>query len=275
MKLLIDADSICYKVAWSCADIDDEDMICERADQFIQDRILDVVQHTDYSLFLSISSECFRNKITEHLPRAQQYKANRDNMERPRHLTLVREYLRDYWGASLCGLVEADDACAMAQIDATLVSKQTSATEIHEVRYQSVLVSIDKDLLQIPGMHFNYDKQESQFVSFDQGLRFFYTQILCGDRNDNVIGLRGIGPVKAARLVNKTATEHLWDMAVKTYKSFGRTEQECLMNAQLLWMWREVSDNYLWTPDYKIPIGRNDYDGEYYRQQRANDESEP
>ena len=46
-------------------------------------------------------------------------------------------------------------------------------------------------------------------VSKDYSERFFYKQVLIGDSTDNIPGCPGIGPVKAAKIVDKYSTAEL------------------------------------------------------------------
>jgi 5'-3' exonuclease len=106
------------------------------------------------------------------------------------------------------------------------------------------MVHIDKDLNQFRGWHYNYRKKEKYYVSEFEGLTAFYTQILTGDRIDNIIGLKGIGPVKAKRILAECTNENeLYEAVLKAYEG---DQQRVLENAQLLWLQRSL--NQTWTP---------------------------
>jgi 5'-3' exonuclease len=68
-------------------------------------------------------------------------------------------------------------------------------------------VSIDKDLLQVPGMHYNWVRDEKILVTPEVGLRKLYQQVLTGDGTDNIPGIYGIGDVKARKLIAACADE--------------------------------------------------------------------
>ena len=72
---------------------------------------------------------------------------------------------------------------------------------LRNYRDTSIIVSIDKDFDQVPGWHYNFVKGEKYYVDDDQGFYNFCAQLLTGDRADNIIGLRGIGPVGAAKIL--------------------------------------------------------------------------
>ena len=104
------------------------------------------------------------------------------------------------------------------------------------------MVHIDKDLNQFRGWHYNYRKQQKYYVSEFEGLVSFYTQILTGDRIDNIIGLKGIGPVKAKKiLADCTNEKELYSAVLKAYDG---DEKRVLENGQLLWLQRK--ENELW-----------------------------
>ena len=66
---------------------------------------------------------------------------------------------------------------------------------------EAFIVSIDKDFDQVEGWHYNFVKKQQYYISKTQGLLNFYMQFLTGDRIDNIIGVKGIGAVKAKKLL--------------------------------------------------------------------------
>ena len=74
--------------------------------------------------------------------------------------------------------------------------------------------------------------------------KFFYAQILTGDAIDNIIGLKGIGPVKAGKLLKECDNEmELYAACVAAYDG---NEDRVIENARLLWLRRE--DDQIWAP---------------------------
>jgi 5'-3' exonuclease len=147
------------------------------------DNILRAVEAESYSIYLSDSTA--NNFRTKFYP---EYKANR-KQPKPRHYEGLKYYLVTEEDAQIAAEQEADDALGIQQ---TLWNRELETI-------QSVICTIDKDLLQIPGNHYNFVKNEKRFVTPDEGLRHFYTQLLVGDVSDNIVGVRGIGPKKAAK----------------------------------------------------------------------------
>ena len=73
------------------------------------------------------------------------------------------------------------------------------------------VVGIDKDLLQIPGNHYNFVKRELRFVDDDEAHLLLMRQCLTGDSADNIPGIRGIGPKKADKLLSGVPKERRWN----------------------------------------------------------------
>jgi len=69
-------------------------------------------------------------------------------------------------------------------------------------------------------------------------------RILTGDRVDNIEGIRGIGPVKADKILKDCTTEReLYEACIKAYD--GNTDR-VLENGKLLWLRRKP--NQMWQP---------------------------
>ena len=126
-----------------------------------------------------------------------------------------------------------------------------------------VLCSVDKDVyLALEGRHFNYYSSTKWNIDMkwvtnteDDALRRYYIQTLTGDTGDNVIGLHGIGPVKAKKALAKCTTEaEMWKAVVKMYESHGRDIVDAITNMRLVDMRQlELNDEgqyevKLWQP---------------------------
>jgi hypothetical protein len=58
----------------------------------------------------------------------------------------------------------------------------TSPFRATELGDEAIIVSIDKDFMQVPTWHYNFVKKVKKYVTPEEGLRFFYKQILTGRR---------------------------------------------------------------------------------------------
>ena len=195
-----------------------------RADKLMRD-ILEETQATHHRVFLTGSGN-FRDELYPL------YKKNRVQ-PKPMFLADVNQFLIDEWDAEVVHGMEADDALGIAYTIETVID----AAYIEPV--QTIICSIDKDLLMIPGRHYNFVKKEFYDITEFQGYYNFYKQILTGDRTDNIPGYAlGYGPAAAANEL----------MACKTEKELFETvrwryndDERLLLNAQLLWIKRDYS----------------------------------
>jgi 5'-3' exonuclease len=212
---LIDADIVAYRCAASNDVEGGEEIAILRTHKLMQD-ILDVTESGEYRGFLTGSGN-FRKQINP------EYKANRKDKPVPLWLRSCKDYLISEWKAEVCEGYEADDALGMYQTA------------------DSIICTIDKDLDQIAGKHYNFVKQEFYDVLELDGLRHFYKQLLIGDKADNIFGVVGIGKVKAAKLI-----DHLNDEPemFATVSDLYDSEERLLINGQCLWIWRKEND--LW-----------------------------
>lgn len=158
----------------------------------------------------------------------QGYKANR-TQPKPKYYQDVRDYLTNVHKAAIIDGREADDALGCEQWK-------------HRDK-STVIVSIDKDLDMIPGWHFNWRKDSLYYVTLEDANRFFYHQLLTGDRTDNIRGIAGCGPATANKLLKDCG--NTWDnyagVVRNQYQSSYGDEWEAALieTATLLWIERE------------------------------------
>ena len=225
MKALIDADLVAYRCAATCEDMDTPQMAIDRA-FYSTETILHSVQATSHQLYLTGANN-FRKTINP------QYKANRKDKPRPKWLEAVREALVLDWSASITDCIEADDAMGIAQTDST------------------VICSLDKDMLMIPGRHYNWVKDLWTGVTPELGLKFFWKQMIMGDVADNIQGIRGLGIVKAANLIDPITEETVEELDERCYKLVSdlySDSNRLHINAKCLWIQRSPGDIWL-SPD--------------------------
>lgn len=223
MFALIDADIVCYRIGFASEEVSDKICVARCAD-FMEELVMKPWVG-EYQGYLT-GSDNFRKDIAVTVP----YKGNRVGTK-PKHYDLIREYLEKAWGCIVVQGQEADDAIGIR------------AYEFEDVE-DYVIMSIDKDLDMIHGWHYNFVKDNKYLIDDEQAIRNFYTQILTGDRVDNVVGLKGVGPKKAAKILEDCTTEQeLYDAVLKAYDN---DEQRVLENGQLLWIRRK--ENQIWSP---------------------------
>ncbi len=169
------------------------------------------------------------------------YKGNRV-VEKPYHFHNLRAYLISKYDCRIACGIEADDLLA---IDLT---KNPDA----------ICCSRDKDLKQVPGMHFTWachnqeqwgpemvdelgrlwkdDKGKLRGV----GAKFFWAQMITGDPVDNIPGVPKAGDAKAYELLANVETEKdCRAVVINLYKEKGLSREYFQEQKALLWIMRE------------------------------------
>jgi len=188
-------------------------------DRFIKG-LLFAVGTVDYVLCFT-GSDNFRKALS------LTYKHNRLGKPQP----ILRQPLVDYMKGHHPYLqrrgLEADDQMGIHQTRRNAKGEPT------------IICTIDKDLDQIPGMHYNWNSGETYSVNPEEGVAVFYRQCLTGDATDGYGGCPGIGPVKAATILHgltfaAPADIHEgWRRIVKAYEDAGLTEEDALDTAHV------------------------------------------
>lgn len=183
------------------------------------DHIVNSAGVESYELFLTDSASNFRLEVDPN------YKANRSSLPKPFHMENIRKWLLKK-GAILCEGYEADDALAMRRED-------------------GLIISIDKDLDTVPCERFSWqthNKPEERYVvTEDEARHNFWIQTLVGDVADNVIGVKGIGPKKAEKLLEDCETDkEYYETVLEMYDS----EERLIKNCNLLYLLRHENDKF-------------------------------
>lgn len=148
-------------------------------------RILDTFHgHKYYKLYITGPGN-FREQVAT----TKVYKGNRDPTHKPEHYSAIRDYMKTVWQAEVVEGREADDAIGCEQY----ANKDKT----------TVIVTIDKDLNQIPGYHYNPRKQEMYYVTKHSADIFFWKQMMVGDVTDNIPGITGIGDKRADKVIKE------------------------------------------------------------------------
>jgi len=189
----------------------------------------------------------FRIEVAKLRP----YKGTR-KVEKPYYYNSVRAYLLTKWNAFVAIGCEADDEMAMEQ------TKRPS---------EVVVCTRDKDLRQVPGLHYGWESgRQGEFGPHEYdalgsidlvrtssttkitggGFKFFAAQLLTGDVVDNISGLPKYGPVKVDSLLSSLAsTRECLDAVRKEYESVYPDDWKAQLREQcdLLWMIRRRDEN--------------------------------
>lgn len=154
----------------------------------------------------------------------QPYKAGRP--PKPEHYLAIREYMIKNYGAIVVDGMEADDMLGIRQTQ--------------DPNEDTVIVSIDKDLLMVPGKHYDWVKDVHKTVTEGEGIRHFWKQMLTGDSVDNIKGLKGIGPKRADGILSNVEDYSTTVLDAYLQHTQYDTEEQArdhyLENVVLLWI---------------------------------------
>lgn len=221
---LIDADIVAYRCAAS-AEKEEEWVAHARVDELMR-RILHQTAAPDYVAYLS-GQDNFRYKVNP------EYKANRKNAVDPIWRESCKLWLVEQWKAKIVNGCEADDALGIDH------------TRLNET---SVICTIDKDLLQVPGYHYNFVKEQNILISPREGLFNFYWQLIMGDRTDNIFGFDGKARASVPKfleplyeeLYSSETEQEMFDLVRAKYND----DERLLMNGACLYIQRYEGEDW-------------------------------
>ena len=237
---LIDADHLAYQQAAAAhSNQSDGNEMAERIAALLEAYTRLACCTKFITVFSCDRSDNFRREV--YAP----YKTNR-TAEPPAMLELAQQLLKDAGPTINRANIEADDIMGIAQTGGKVLNP--------------VIVSMDKDMKQIPGLHFNPDKDDFPvYISELQGDYAFFLQWLTGDSTDGYPGIKGIGPAKAIKILNRADDAEPvayspivgWSQVVlEAYRDAGKTLKEALQQARCA----RILRNEDWNTEDKCPI---------------------
>lgn len=190
------------------------------------------------------TTKCFRYNL---LPT---YKAQRALTHRPSMLLPLQAMVQERrpFGVLAVRGLEADDVCGIS-------SGHLQKAGLRE----PVIVSVDKDMLSVPGLTYSPRKSELgiQEITPEEADRAHLYQTLVGDVADNYTGCPGIGPVKAAKLLAEcghSSPESQWAWVEAAFTRKGLSLREALVQARVARIlrsddWNKATNEvHLWSP---------------------------
>ena len=220
-NIYIDGDIIVYQSIWGAKNNKD---IKKKIDQTITNIMSDLEGGSGKIAIKGIGN--FRKDI--YAP----YKGNRKKeltQEEKDFFEYAYNYLKDGWKSVTADDMEADDLLAIWQTEEP-----------------GIIVSIDKDMLQVPGLHYNTRRKDYTNITEEEASLLLHTQVMMGDSTDNIPGLKGIGKVKAAKVLEGIPmARHLSTVKDFWQKHFGRGwEDNMQLNMDLIYLRRTLDDRY-------------------------------
>ena len=121
------------------------------------------------------------------------------------------------------------------------------ANESREAQKNHIVCSIDKDLKCIPGMHYRMYEKKIIEITEEEALRNYYEQLLKGDSGDNIVGVPGIGDVKARRILAPYNTEEdFQERVIEYYVALYQDKwaEELLLNGKMIHIQNHINDYF-------------------------------
>jgi len=204
--VLIDADSLMY---FSSYGSEEDQVLSEtKLSEKIYD-ILNIVGQSynvgEYYVFVKGKNN-FRYKIYP------EYKKNRP--EKHPIIDVLNKYLVENFGAIESHNAESDDYAF-------------SYSQLPEYKGRAIICSVDKDMLQIPGIHYDYQKNKFHIIDEETARYNLAIQMIMGDAADGIKGLRGYGPKKAEKLIVKGMSQYQYIKTIlKEYQKNCKSPEE-------------------------------------------------
>lgn len=203
------------------------------------DKILDLTGCRDFQLHFTAGRESFRyTKVNKTYKANRQVDSQGEKTRTPYGLYAIKQ--------SLCRKYP-------------LKSKIWVECEADDVvwwlgdRYPEkfIVCAVDKDVLAATKERaFNYYERTSyvhprsgntissidmQFVQAEDPELAWWYQCLTGDSGDGIIGIKGVGPAKARKILKGCNTdEDRWEAIVKAYTDAGRNEIDAILNMRMV-----------------------------------------
>ena len=221
-KALIDADSIYFRAAMKC-----------NKEYDLRKSIKDTMNNIRRDTMCNDPLVAVKGKGNFRKDLYDAYKAHRRPLEDEvkERLAYSHNYMIEEYGAVMADDMEADDLVCIW------------AYECMAENIPYVIVGIDKDLLQIPGEHYNFVKGTHQHVDTDTGHYNLMLQCLTGDNADNIPGLKGIGPAKAKRILENIPADRRWNRVRAAWRKHNNGDPHLSYDLlKMLTSWDEFND---------------------------------
>jgi hypothetical protein len=135
----------------------------------------------------------FREKLATLRP----YKGNRDAAHKPYWYQAIRDYITGHWSGIVVSGREADD-------EVSILGHECLAK--HEM---CCVATIDKDLDQVPGLHYDYRQKVFYSMTRRSAELAFWRQALSGDQTDNIPGCYKIGSERSDKIIKEILDKRL------------------------------------------------------------------
>ena len=236
MKILIDADMVIFQacsiveqvIEWEPdfftlhADAAEAKRIVDDRVQSLVEKVLNHYQYTgSYEIIMCISAyPNFRYDVLST------YKSNRKGKRKPICYNAVCSWVKEEYKTCCKDGLEADDCLGI------LATKHKN----------SIIVSGDKDMKQIPGRFFDFSRDVFYDHTAQEADFWFFYQCLVGDATDGYSGCPGIGDKTAQKLLEEEGVN--WRTVVRAYEKKKLSEDVALQQARVARILRNVDYDF-------------------------------
>lgn len=171
------------------------------------------------------------------------YKENRKDTRKPMLLKVLKDHLANTFETFIRPTLEADDVLGILSTWSGM-------------KGDKVIVTKDKDLQTIPGLHFLSHKEDRGVfeVSTEDADLWHLIQTLAGDVTDGYKGCPNVGITRATKALIELPPEERWGKVVELFNKAGLGEKEALVQARVARICRASDYDFkkkevkLWTP---------------------------
>ena len=249
--MLVDGDLLAYKITSALEEaIEWEDNVwtlhcdLDKCKQFWKQSIAYYLRYTSSANAII----CFSDVVNYRKQLDLEYKSFRKNIRKPITYQPLRYWIEQTHKTLSFPYLEGDDTIGLLATG--------------KYKDNCVVVSGDKDMRTIPSWHCFIIDDEIELVSKTKADLNFCTQVLTGDKADGYIGCKGVGSVKASRiLLGKKNISQMWEAVLQEYTRNGYTIDDAYHQSRLARILREGEYDYkkqepkLWS--YKYEYYRN------------------
>jgi len=257
--LILDADLILHRAASMAQALYrfDEGAECVSTDfAAAKDKAQSLVHDWSRALFadrivLALSDPTGRYFRKEIFPA---YKSHRSGHAKPLLFKNLRSWAEESYECVAKPGLEADDVCGILST--------------HPSKYPGtrIVVSTDKDMLQIPGLLYRPHKPKDGVLEITpaEADRWHLIQTLTGDSTDGFKGIPGVGPKKAVKILDAPVRRHTthsvvcdchdWSRVSGAYVRAGLSHADALLQARVARILRHGDYHQdigvrLWSPE--------------------------
>ncbi len=180
MVALIDADSLMYFSSYGS----EEDQLLSETK--LSEKIYDILNILENNYNIEKYYVFVKGKNNFRYKLYADYKKNRP--QKHPIIDVLNQYLVENFSAIESHNAESDDYAY-------------TYSQLPEYKGRTIICSVDKDMLQIPGLHYDYQKNKFHHISEETARYNLAIQMIMGDAADGIIGLRGYGIKKAEKII--------------------------------------------------------------------------